>query len=76
MPAPFPGYVAPAAGTEAPLEMLAACHGRVQRQCATLKRLVAHVTAHGADAQAQSAASGVMSAPLITPASSSRTLAS
>jgi len=60
VPEPFPGYVAPAAGTEAPLEMLAACHGRVQRQCATLKRLVAHVAAQGADAQAQSAAASVM----------------
>ena len=28
----FPGFDAPAAGFEAPLEMLSACHGRVERQ--------------------------------------------
>lgn len=56
----FPGHFAPAAGTEAPLEMLSACHGRVERQCATLRRLVAHLETHGADAQARSAAASVM----------------
>jgi hypothetical protein len=30
----------PAVGFEVPLEMLAACHGRVQHQCATLQRLL------------------------------------
>jgi hemerythrin-like domain-containing protein len=39
----FPGFSAPAAGFEAPLEMLAACHGRIERQCATLRRLAAHL---------------------------------
>jgi hemerythrin-like domain-containing protein len=57
---PIPGFTAPAAGTEAPLEMLSACHGRVERQCATLRRMVPHVAAHGADAQARSAAAAVM----------------
>lgn len=56
----FPGHSSPAAGTEAPLEMLAACHGRVERQCSTLRRMVPHVAAHGADAQARSAAAAVM----------------
>ena len=36
----LPGHSAPAVGFEVPLEMLAACHGRVQAQCATLRRLV------------------------------------
>ena len=36
----LPGHSAPAVGFEVPLEMLAACHGRVQAQCATLLRLV------------------------------------
>ncbi len=45
---------------EVPLEMLAACHGRVQAQCALLRRLVPHVQAHGIDAQARDAARGVM----------------
>jgi hemerythrin-like domain-containing protein len=56
----FPGFSAPAAGTEAPLEMLSACHGRVERQCATLQRLVPHLAAHGADEQARTAAVNLM----------------
>jgi len=56
----FPGHSAPAAGFEVPLEMLAACHQRVQSQCATLLRLVPHMAAHGADRQAQEAATAVM----------------
>ncbi len=56
----FPGFPTPAAGPEAPLEMLAACHGRVARQCGTLRRLVPHVAAHGADDEARAAAARVM----------------
>jgi hemerythrin-like domain-containing protein len=56
----LPGHTPPAAGFEAPLEMLAACHARIEQQCATLQRLVPHVAGHGADAQARSAAAGVM----------------
>lgn len=56
----FPGFSAPAAGTEAPLEMLAACHGRVERQCATLRRLVPHLAAHGANQEARTAATNVL----------------
>ncbi len=56
----FPGFAAPTAGFEAPLEMLAACHGRIEQQCATLLRLVPHLAAHGADAEARSAAAAVM----------------
>lgn len=56
----LPGHSAPAVGFEVPLEILAACHGRVQRQCETLLRLVAHVQAHGADRPAQEAAAAVM----------------
>jgi hemerythrin-like domain-containing protein len=40
--------------------MLSACHGRVERQCATLRRLVPHLAARGADAQARTAAANVM----------------
>lgn len=56
----FPGHRAPAAGFEVPLEMLAACHLRVESQCATLCRLVPHLGEHGADRQARDAASAVM----------------
>lgn len=56
----LPGHSAPAVGFEVPLEMLAACHGRVQHQCETLLRLVSHLRAHGADRAAQEAASAVI----------------
>lgn len=56
----LPGHHAPAVGFEVPLEMLAACHGRVQSQCETLNRLVVHLGHHGADLQARQAAAAVM----------------
>lgn len=56
----LPGHSAPAVGFEVPLEMLAACHGRVQHQCETLHRLLAHLKDHGADRPAQEAARAVM----------------
>src|SRR3546814_4094799 len=56
----FPGFSGPAASTEAPLEMLAACHIRIERHCATLRRQAAHLTEHGADADARTAAMHVM----------------
>ena len=56
----LPGHSAPGVGFEVPLEMLAACHGRVQQQCETLLRLVAHLQNHGADRAAQEAAHAVM----------------
>ena len=56
----FPGFFSPAAGPEAPLQMLAACHTRVEKQCRTLERLQAHLPTHGSDAAAQEAASAVL----------------
>lgn len=56
----FPGHRAPEASTEVPLEMLAACHGRMQHQCETLQRLAHHIATHGCDEQARSAAQAVM----------------
>lgn len=56
----IPGFSAVAAGFEAPLEMLAACHGRIRNQCSTLLRLRSHVAAQGADAAASRAARGVI----------------
>ncbi|MBO1112453.1 hemerythrin domain-containing protein [Bordetella petrii] len=56
----IPGFSSLAAGPEAPLELLSACHERMGRQCATLRRLAAHVAAHGADAAAQTAAASVL----------------
>jgi hemerythrin-like domain-containing protein len=57
---PLPGFASVQAGFEVPLEMLSACHGRVERQCQTLRRLVPHLVAHGADADARSAAAAVL----------------
>ena len=56
----FPGFSSPAAGPEAPLDMLAACHTRVEKQCQTLTRLQPHLAAHGPDGDAREAASAVM----------------
>jgi len=56
----FPGFHSPAAGFEVPLEMLSACHGRVESQCQTLQRLVPHLAANGPDQAAREAAQSVM----------------
>ena len=60
MTRPIPGFGARSASPEAPLEMLSACHARIERQCATLRRLVPHLEAHGADAEARTAAANVI----------------
>lgn len=54
------GFSAPSAGFDAPLEMLAACHGRIRAQCSTLRRLRAHVAVAGGDAGAHTAAHNVI----------------
>lgn len=56
----IPGHAAPDIGFEVPLEMLSACHLRIEQQCSTLRRLVPHLARNGADDQARSAASSVM----------------
>jgi hemerythrin-like domain-containing protein len=50
----------PAAGFDAPFEMLAACHERVERMLRLLERLEVHLADHGADDRAASAARDVM----------------
>ena len=56
----LPGHRAPAAGYEAPFQMLNACHERVQRTLSLLQRLQAHVAQQGADAQAIQAARDIV----------------
>ena len=56
----FPGFDSPAVGFEVPLEMLSACHHRVERQCQTLRRLVPHLAANGPDQAAREAAKNIM----------------
>ena len=58
--AALPGFAAPAASFEQPFEMLDACHERVRRSLALLGRLVAHIDAHGHDAQSRDAAASVL----------------
>lgn len=54
------GFHSPAAGADRPLAMMATCHERLGRQCATLRRLVPHLAGAGADAEAQEAARAVL----------------
>lgn len=56
----IPGYSAQSAGFEVPLEMLSACHARIERQCSTLRRLAPHLARYGADGEARAAAANVM----------------
>jgi len=56
----LPGFNAPAVGFEAPYEMLAACHERVQRSLDLLGRLVDYIGNQGHDAQTRSAAADVL----------------
>lgn len=50
----------PAPDFSTPLELLHACHGRIQAQCATLLKLPGHLERHGADMQAQQAAGAIL----------------
>jgi hemerythrin-like domain-containing protein len=53
-------WPAPAAGFDAPFEMLEACHERVERSLRLLERLGEHLQRNGADAQAQDAARDIL----------------
>lgn len=43
-----------------PVEILRACHERIEAKCATLEKLAAHLPLHGSDTQAQQAARSIM----------------
>ena len=53
-------HAGPAAGFDQPFEMLGACHQRALRMLGLLERLLPHLAARGADAQAREAARDVM----------------
>lgn len=55
----MPGLHTPDAGFEAPFDMLGACHERVLRSLALLRRLVEHLGTQGCDEQARGAAHDV-----------------
>jgi hemerythrin-like domain-containing protein len=50
----------PAPSFDEPLEMLAACHERIEAQLGTLERLAKHLPENGCDAQARAAAEAVL----------------
>jgi hemerythrin-like domain-containing protein len=50
----------PGPSFDEPLEMLAACHERIEAQLATLERLGPHLEKKGCDAEAKSAAQAVL----------------
>ena len=52
-PTPGPDY-------DHPLEMLAACHDRIEERLDVLQRLIVHLAAHGCDNEARQAAANVM----------------
>lgn len=56
----LPGQQERAATFDEPFAMLDACHDRVRRSLALLRRLVQHAATHGADAQACRAARDVL----------------
>jgi len=43
-----------------PLELLHACHGKIQQQLDTLQKLAVHLPVHGCDQQVQQAAQGIL----------------
>ncbi|HEY6897902.1 MAG TPA: hemerythrin domain-containing protein [Rhodocyclaceae bacterium] len=49
-----------APGLDEPLEILEACHGRIEQKFQTLEKLLAHLPKFGADAAAQTAITGVL----------------
>lgn len=53
-------FAAAAPTFDEPLEMLAACHERIEAQLCTLEKLVEHVATRGPDERAREAASQVM----------------
>lgn len=50
----------PAPDFSTPLELLHACHGRIEAQCATLLKLPAYIQDHGFDVQVRQAASAIL----------------
>lgn len=52
------GTAAP--GFDEPLDMLRACHGRIDAQCRTLEKLLGHLAQFGGDEQARQAAAAVL----------------
>lgn len=59
-PAPLPGFSAPAAGFDEPLAMLQACHERVRRSLALLRKVCSRIEEGSIDAAVHEAAADVL----------------
>ena len=55
-----PNETSPAVGFDQPLEMIKACHRRIEQQCATLIRLASHLKTSRCDTAAAQAAAAVL----------------
>jgi hemerythrin-like domain-containing protein len=55
-----PSLISALPGFDEPIEMLRACHDRIERQCETLERLVPHLRTQGCDEAARGAAAAVL----------------
>ena len=53
-------FPTPAAGFDHPIDILDGCHERILRNCTVIERIAAHVAAKGPDAEAATAAAGVV----------------
>lgn len=57
---PLSALMNPGASFDEPLDILAACHSRLEDQCALLRKVVIHVNANGADSSAREAADSII----------------
>jgi pyridoxamine 5'-phosphate oxidase len=55
-----PNTQRPGPSFDQPLEMLAACHERIEEKLAALEQLVSHLEKHGCDSEARAAAQAVL----------------
>jgi hemerythrin-like domain-containing protein len=53
-------FPSPSATFDHPIDMLDGCHERILRNCTTIERIAEHVARRGCDAEARTAAVGVM----------------
>ena len=53
-------FPSPSATFDHPIDMLDGCHERILRNCTSIERIAEHVATHGCDAEARTAAVGVM----------------
>lgn len=60
MAIPLESLLKPSPSLDEPLDMLEACHDRIEGQCRTLERMIGHIERHGVDTAAKEAAAGII----------------